>query len=52
MPISKKDFDTQLKDDAPFNGYKIEANYLVFDNTADLDYVVIPGYTLRSLLTQ
>ncbi len=51
MNISKKDFDAQLKDDAPFNGYKIEGNFIVFDNTADLSYQVLPGYKLKDLLT-
>jgi hypothetical protein len=47
----KKEFDSQLKDDSPFNGYRVEGNYIVFDNTADLDYQIIPYFKLRDLLT-
>jgi hypothetical protein len=51
MSISKNALVTQLKDDASFNGYKLDGNFLVFDNTADLTYIVLPGYPLGSFLT-
>lgn len=52
MAISKKDFDAFLKNNAADTGYRIEGNYIVFDNTADLSFVVIGKYTLGDLLTK
>ena len=52
MPLSKRDFDSQLKYDAADAVFKIQGNYIVFDNSSDLDYQIIPQFTLGELLTK
>lgn len=48
----KKDFEIQLKSDSVTNNFRIENNYVVFDNTANLSYSILPNFTLRELLTK
>lgn len=50
--MDKKQFDSQLKNDAVANRFKIEADFIVFDKNSNLDYLIIPKFTLRNLLTK
>lgn len=50
--MDKKSFDKQLKADSVENKFKIENNYIVFDNSANLSYKVLPNFTLSELLTK
>ena len=47
-----KTFDAQLKNDAVLNRFRIEGNYVIFDNKSNLDYKILPNFSLRELLTK
>jgi len=52
MDLTKKDFDLQLKEDSAANNFRVEGNYIVFDKTSNLNYQILPDFTLGDLLTK
>ena len=50
--MDKKTFDLQLKNDSAANKFRVEGNYIVFDKTTNLNYKVLPNFTLKELLTK
>ncbi len=50
--MDKVTFDKQLKNDALANKFRIEADFIIFDKNSNLDYLIIPNFTLRNLLTK
>ncbi|MEB0260754.1 hypothetical protein [Mucilaginibacter sp. 10I4] len=49
--MTKSDLDARLKNDATDNKFLIDGDYIVFDKKSNLNYEVIPHFTLKVLLT-
>ncbi|HEY8657514.1 MAG TPA: hypothetical protein VIL78_00650 [Hanamia sp.] len=49
--MTKSELDKSLKQDAASNGFSVDGDYLIFDRTSNLSYMVLPGFSLGDLLT-